>query len=128
MKTNSVPTGRTSLVLIPLGILAALLVFAVLTDKQLPLLNNDRTDILALVAIGMVMCSHGIGRVAASQAWLHLLAMIAYLLGAVCLVIGIIALFGVHIPPLTSYYQSFLAVAVIAVFKIIITGIHHLLP
>jgi hypothetical protein len=41
-------------------------------------------------------------------------------------VIGIAALFGKQIPPLTSYYQSFTAVVVIAAAKVVLATIHRL--
>lgn len=127
MKTNSVSTGGTNLAVIALGILAALLVFAVLTGRKVPLLSSDRAALLALVVIGMILCTQGgIGRVAASGQWLHPFSIPGYLLGAAIILIGIAALFGKNIPPLTSYYQSFTAVAVIAAAKLVLTTIHRL--
>jgi hypothetical protein len=127
MKTNSISTGGSNLAVIALGILAALLVFAVLTGRKVPLLSTDRAALLALVVIGMIMCTQGgIGQVSASGAWLHPLSILGYLLGATIVLIGIAALFGKNIPPLTSFYQSFTAVAVIAAVKLVLTTIHHL--
>ncbi|HZD58200.1 MAG TPA: hypothetical protein VE136_15830 [Anaerolineales bacterium] len=127
MKTNSVSTGGTNLVVIALGILAALLVFAVLTGRKVPLLTSERAALLALVVIGMILCTQGgIGQVAASGAWLHPFSILGYLLGAAIIVIGMAALFGKNIPPLTSYYQSFTVVAVIAAIKLVLTTIHRL--
>jgi len=127
MKTNTMPTSGTNLVVIALGIFAALLVFAVLTGRKVPLLSSDRSALLALVVIGLLICSQGgIGRVSANGAWLHPFSIIGYVLGVAIIVIGIAALFGKNIPPLTSYYQSFTAVAVIAAIKLILTTIHRL--
>jgi hypothetical protein len=127
MKTNSISTSGTNLIVIALGILAGLLVFLVLTGRRVPLLSTDRSALLALVVIGMLMCAQGgIGRVSDSGAWLHPFSIIGYLLGAAIIVIGIAALFGRNIPPLTSYYQSFTVVAVIAVIKLVLTTIHRL--
>jgi hypothetical protein len=115
------------MIVIALGILAALLVFAVLTGRKVPLLSTDRAALLALVVIGLIMCTQGgIGRVSASGAWLHPFSILGYLLGATVVVIGIAALFGKNIPPLTSFYQSFTAVAVIAAVKLVLTTIHRL--
>jgi hypothetical protein len=127
MKSTTMATGNTNLAVIVLGLLAALLVFFVLTGRKVPLLANDRAALLTLVAIGMVMCTQGgIGRVAASGNWLHPFAILGYLLGAAILLIGIAALFGRQVPPLTSYYQSFTAVAVLAGIKLVLTTIHRL--
>jgi hypothetical protein len=128
MKTNTMSTGSTNLAVIALGILAALLVFAVLTGRKVPLVTSDRAALLALVIIGMLMCAPGgIGRVSASGAWWHPFSILGYVLGAAIIVIGIAALFGKNIPPLTSYYQSFTAVAAIAAIKLVLTTIHRLL-
>jgi hypothetical protein len=127
MKTNSISTDGANLAVIVLGILAALLAFAVLTGRKVPLLSTDRAALLALVVIGMIMCTQGgVGRVAASREWLHPFSILGYMLGAAIIVIGIAALFGKQIPPLTSYYQSFTAVAVIAAVKLVLTTIHRL--
>jgi hypothetical protein len=126
MKTSTMSAGGTNLAVIALGILAALLAFAFFTGKKLPLLANDRAALLAFVVVGMLMCSQGgIGRMSASGAWLHPLSILGYVLGAAIIVIGIAALFGRHIPPLTSYYQSFTVVAVIAAIKLVLTTIHR---
>lgn len=127
MKTKTMSATGTDLSVIALGILTALLIFAVLTGRKIPLLESDRAVLFALVIIGMLMCSRGgIGRVAASGAWWHPFSILGYLLGAVIIAIGIAALFGRTIPPLTGYYQSFIAVSAIAAVKLVLTTIHRL--
>jgi hypothetical protein len=126
MKTNTLSTSSTNVSVILFGILAAALVFAVLTGRKVPLLNNERAALIALVVIGMGMCTAGIGRVAASGAWLHPLAMVGYLLGVAILVIGVAAVFGKQVPPLTSYYQSFAVVAGLAGVKLALSTLHQL--
>ena len=129
MKDNSISAGGTSLTVIVLGLLAALLIFAVLTGNRVPILSSVRAALLGLVAVGMFLCTQGgIGRVAASGEWLHPISMIGYLLGAVILAIGFAAIFGKNLPPLTDFHQSFTAVAVIAAVKLVLTTIHRLLP
>lgn len=128
MKANSVSTGGSNLAVIALGILAASLVFAVLTGIKVPLLSSDRAALLALVVIGMSICARaGIGKVAARGEWLHPFSIVGYILGAAIIVIAVVALFGKNIPPLTSYHQSFTVVAVIALIKMVLAGIHRLI-
>ncbi len=128
MKANSISTGGVNFAVIILGILAVLLIFAVLTGRRVPLLSSDRTALLGLVVIGMAICSRaGIGRVAAIKAWAHPLSIIGYVLGGIIILIGLAALFGKHIPPLNSYHQSFIAVVVIAAVKVVLATIHRLL-
>jgi hypothetical protein len=127
MKSNSVSTGGTNLIVIALGIPAALLIFAVLSGRKVPLLGSERAALLALVVVGLFICSQaGIGQVAARGIWWHPLSIAGYLLGAVIIAIGIAALFGRNLPPLTSYYQSFAAVAALAGIKLVLTTIHRL--
>ena len=126
MRTNTVSTSGTNLGVIALGILAALLVAAVYTERKIPLLSSDRAAVVALVAIGMAICAQGIGRVAAAGAWTHPFSILAYLLGGAILLVGIAALAGKQVPPLSSYAQSFTAVTILAVAKVVLTAIHRL--
>ncbi len=128
MKTNTITPSGTSILPIVLGIVAVALIFLVLTGRKVPLLTSDRASLLALVVIGMAICGNaGIGRVAATNAWFHPLSIVGYLLGAAIIVVGIAALIGKNIPPLTNYYQSFIAVSIISVVKVVLTTIHRLL-
>jgi hypothetical protein len=52
--------------------------------------------------------------------------LLAICSGAAIIAIGIVAVFGKNIPPLTSYYQSFMMVTAIAVVKLVLTTIHRL--
>jgi hypothetical protein len=128
MKTASLFPTSINLPAALLGLAAALLVFAVLTDRKLPLLNSDRAALLVLVLIGMAMCTlSGINRVAAAGAWAHPLSILGYLLGAAILVIGLAALFGKVVPPLSSYHQAFLVVALLAAAKVVFSLVHRFL-
>src|SRR5512143_4057555 len=121
MKTNAASAGGTNLVVIVLGILVAFLVFMALTGRKVPLLSSDRAVLLAVVVIGMFICSQaGIGRVSAINAWWHPLSIVGYVLGAVIILIGLAALFGRQVPPLTSYHESIMAVAAIGVLKVVL--------
>ena len=126
MKTNATSAGGMNLFVIALGVLVAFLIFMALTGRRVPLLSSDRAILLAVVIIGMFICSQaGIGRVSAINAWWHPLSIVGYVLGAVIVLIGIAALFGKNIPPLSSYYQSIAVVAGIAVLKVILSTIHR---
>jgi hypothetical protein len=117
-----------NLPLILLSILAVGLVAVVLSGRKLPLIGSDRAALLVLIVIGMAMCAQGgLGRVAATGAWTHPLAILGYLLGAAILLIGGATLFGKLIPPMTSFHQAFLVVAGMAATKVIIAAIHRLL-
>ncbi len=127
MKTNTISATGTNLIVILLGFLAAFLVFMALTGRKVPLLSSDRAVLLAVVIIGMLMCTQGgIGPVSATGAWLHPLSIVGYVLGAAIILIGIAAVFGKLIPPFGSYHQSIAVVAVIATIKVALTTIHRL--
>ncbi len=127
MKTNVASASGINPVVILLVILAVGLIYAVLTGKKVPVLSTDRAALIGLVVIGIAICSQvGIGRVSASGAWLHPFSIIGCLLGGVMLIIGLAAVFGKPIPPLTNFHQSFIAVVAIASLNVILTTIHRL--
>lgn len=127
MKTNAASAGGTNVIVIVLGILAAFLIFMALTGRKVPILSSERAILIAVVVIGLFICSQvGIGRISAIGAWSHPLSIVGYVLGAIIVLIGIAALFGRNIPPLASYYQSVAAVAAIAVLKVIVSTVHRL--
>lgn len=105
---------------------AGFLVFAVLSGRKIPLVNSDRAALLVLIVLGMAMCTTGIGRVAESGSWTHPLAIAAYLVGGVILVVGVAALFGKVIPPLSGYRQSVLLVAILVPVKFILSNLHRI--
>lgn len=128
MKTATFAPTNINIPAAALGLAAALLIFAVLTGRKIPLLNSDRAALLTLVLIGMTMCTlSGINRVAAAGAWTHPLSILGYLLGAAILVIGLAALFGKVVPPLSSYHQAFLVVALLAGAKVVLSLVHRFL-
>ena len=128
MKTNTLSTSGINPVVVLLGVAAVALVVLVLTGRKVPVLHTDRAALLGLVVIGMAICAlAGIGPMSATRAWMHPLSIVGYLLGAVIIIIGVAAVFGKQIPPLTSYHQAFIVVVGISVLKIILTTIHRLL-
>ena len=57
MKSNVVSLNASNVVLGVLGVSAALLIFAVLTNRQIPLVSGDRAAFVALLVVGVVMCT-----------------------------------------------------------------------
>jgi hypothetical protein len=93
------------------------------------LLSNHLVMRLTLAAVGlagMAMCTAGIGRVAASNNWTHPLSIVAYALGALALLIVIAGLVGWKLPLITTEWQAVVAVLVIIVAKVALTGLHGL--
>lgn len=76
----------------------AVIIFAALTGKVLPLISIPCASLVALLVVGMAMCMGGISQIDASCRWTSPLAIIGYLLGAAILVIIISAIIGWKLP------------------------------
>lgn len=128
MTTNVAASEGTGVITVALGIGGALLVFAVLTNRSIPLISSDRVALIALVVIGMAMCAQGgIGRVAAASAWAHPLSIIGYVLGIVILTVAAAAILGRELPLIADSRQAIVAVAVLGAIKVGVTALHQLL-
>ena len=68
---------------IVLGILAATLFFANQAGTQFPVINNDRTSLIALGFLGMALCAQGIGRIAEDKRWTHPISLLGMQRGVV---------------------------------------------
>jgi hypothetical protein len=78
-----------------LGILAVLIVVALLANVRLPLLGNDRTAFIALVVVGMSMCAlGGIGRAQNTLGWTDPITVIGIIIGSLALVLVAAVLTG----------------------------------
>jgi uncharacterized membrane protein len=126
MKTNAISSTGSSTTTILLGILAAALVFAVLTGRKVPLISGERAALIVLVVIGMAMCANGIGRVAAAGAWAHPFSIVGYLLGALILVVAGAAILSRSLPLVPGVHQAIIAVSALGVLKLVVSILHRL--
>jgi hypothetical protein len=127
MKTASTSISGSPATTIVFGILAALLVLAVLTGRKLPLIGSERAALAVLVVLGMAMCTNGIGRVAAASAWTHPLAILGALVGVVILIVAAAGFFGWQLPLVAGARQAIIAVSVLGVLKLALSLLHRLL-
>ena len=125
MKANAISSTGRSTATICLGILAAALAFALLTDRKVPLISSDRAGLIVLVVIGMAMCTSGIGRVATAGAWAHPSSIIGYLLGALILVVAGAAILGRPLPLVSGVHQAIIAVSALGVLKLVVSVLHR---
>ena len=125
MKSASLPSP-IGLNVIVLALLIAAIVFIAVTEKKVPVLSNPRAAMTAVLVLGMVMCTSGIGRVAAIQQWTHPLAILGYLFGALILVVGLGVIFGWKLPFIQSDAQAILIVAVLIGIKVVNKLVHSL--
>lgn len=127
MKAAPTPFTGNNTTTIVFGLLAALLVYAVLTGRKLPLIGSERVALIVLVGLGMAMCMNGIGRVAAAGAWTHPLAILGSLVGVLILVVGVAGFFGWQLPLVDGARQAIIAVSGLAIVKLALSLLHRLL-
>ena len=110
-----------------MGLLALAVLVVALVGVKLPPVTNPRVSLALFLVLGMGVCAAGIGRVAATGAWTHPLAILGYLLGALILVVGIAGVAGLKLPWIDGARQALIAVAVLSGAKIVNTLVHSLL-
>lgn len=94
MQARTTVHTRTSVFAYVLGILAVLLVVAVLTNIGLPLNARDTTAFYALALIGITMCSRGGRPVVTRIGWVHPISLFGFALGVLALLVVGSVLFG----------------------------------
>ena len=120
-QTNSVTAN--DVVTAVLGLAAVALVFFVLTGRTLPLIADDRAALIALGVVGFVMCSlGGIGKTQATLGWTHPITIVGMLLGVAALLIVVLPLLNVKLPVLATDRSAFIALAVIMLVKVGLSG------
>lgn len=88
-------------------------------------LFTEKTLLIVITLVGMAMCSMGIGQVAARGEWLHPMAIVAYAIGVLVLVIAGAAIFNIELPLIDSTRAAILAVIVLAIIKVALTQLHQ---
>lgn len=127
MKTNQFSVGVNILISIGLAILAALLVFGVLTSRKIPMISGDRAALLVLFVIGFAMCGLGISRISASGQWVHPLTIISYLLGALAMLFAGAGYFGFRFLFVHDPRGSMIAISVLMAAKLVLSIAHSLI-
>lgn len=120
MKGNTMNSFTSLWLPLGLGIVVAIIVFATIGGKSLPLINSPKAGLIALLVVGMAMCTGGIGQVGASGKWTSPLAIIGILLGILILVIIIAALTGLKLPLIAGQVQAVTAVGILIAVKFLI--------
>ncbi|HVN55131.1 MAG TPA: hypothetical protein VMT46_12435 [Anaerolineaceae bacterium] len=120
MKATTFSTGSALVLPLVLGIIIATITYATLTGKHLPLVNSPRAALVAILIVGLAMCSGGIGQVGASGKWVSPLAIIGYLLGAAILVVIGGTLLRWKLPLIASETNAVLVSAVLIGVKYMI--------
>lgn len=116
------PTEHQPLVAL-FGIASAVLVAAVLTNVALQFGIGDRMAFIALVILGLAMCSSGKLGAGAVYGWANPLHLAGYVLGTLGLVFAALVLLGVSIPFIATDRAAIIALAVLMLVK---TGVAQL--
>lgn len=122
MKTSvQAPLFNGLILPIILGLLIAVIAYANLNNRSLPLINSPRAALIAILVIGMTMCAlGGIGQVGASGKWASPFAIAGYLLGAGLLVVLIGGLAGWQLPFIATQKDAVSAASLLILVKFII--------
>lgn len=80
----------------------------------------DRFALIGVTVLGLAACSPGVGRVAASGAWLSIAGVLGSLLGAVVLVVVGARLLGRSLPLVTTDRAAIVAVVAVGLAKALI--------
>ena len=126
MKTTSIPSPINLNVII-LALLIATIVFVAVTGKKIPVISNTRVAMVVILLLGMIMCTSGIGRVAATGQWSHPLSILGYVLGGLILLITLAVFVGWKLPYIHNDRQALLTIAILASLKLINAVTHYLL-
>lgn len=128
MATNTATSPANGIITLALGLLAAGLVFLVLTGRDVPIVGNGAGALLALGIIGLAMCTlGGIGTVQGTLGWTHPLTIIGSILGVLALLVVALPLFGVQLPLIADTRSAVLALAVIMLVKVALSGVGRLI-
>lgn len=121
MKENAMNTFIHLLLPILLEAIVVIVVIAALKGNAIPLIHTPRASLVALLGIGMTMCTlGGVGQIGTNGRWDSPLAIIGSLLGVIILVIVIAALTGWNLPFISSTILAVKAVGFLITLKLIL--------
>ncbi len=128
MTTNTAAPFTNGIITLVLGLLAAGLVFLVLTGRDVPIVGNGAGALLALGLIGIAMCTlGGIGPTQTALGWAHPLTIVGSILGVLALLLVALPLFGVRLPLVTDTRSAVLALTIVMLVKIGLMGVERFL-
>jgi hypothetical protein len=120
MKAQTMNTFTSLVVPLILGVVVAVIVYASLTGRKLPLIGSPRASLIALLVVGMAMCTGGIGQVGASGRWTSPLAIAGILLGVSILVVILSVFAGWKLPLIAGETQAVAVVGILIAIKYLI--------
>ena len=126
MTTNTMTSSANGIITLVLGLLAAGLVFMILTGRDVPIVGNGAGALVALGLIGIAMCTlSGIGSVQGTLGWTHPLTIIGSILGVLALLVVVLPLLGVRLPLIADTRSAVPVLAVIMLVKVGLMGVER---
>ncbi len=121
-------SSANGIITLVLGLVAAGLVFMVLTGRDVPIVGNGAGALLTLGIIGIAMCTlSGIGSVQSTLGWTHPLTIAGSILGVLALLVAALPLFGIRLPLIADTRTAVLALAIIMLAKVGLMGVERLI-
>ncbi len=119
-------SSANGIITLVLGLVAAGLVFMVLTGRDVPIVGNGAGALLTLGIIGIAMCTlSGIGSVQSTLGWTHPLTIAGSILGVLALLVVALPLFGIRLPLIADTRSAVLALAIIMLAKVGLMGVER---
>ena len=91
-----------------------------LLDVPFWFIRSARTAAIVFAAAGFVMCATGMISTFVTQAPLHPLTIVAYLVGLFALFVGIVQVFNLSIPPFSDPKTALIMMGAAVVVKVVI--------
>ncbi len=85
---------------------------------------SERPVLVTVTIVDRTMCTRSVGQIAARGDWLHPLAILGHLIGALVLVIASVGINGIRLPLIKSSRAARVAVVALALVKIALTQLH----
>jgi hypothetical protein len=123
-KESFFTAGWNTLLSIALGLLTAIFVFAVLTDKKVPFVSGEKESFIALAIFGAVLCVAGNSHSATMFGWTNprywgnAFSIIGMGLGALAALLIVLTLSSIKNPLITGYKTAFIGLVVIILLKV----------
>jgi hypothetical protein len=129
MKAETIASGGQGVGSIILALVAALFVFAVATNRDVPLVFSSRGALIALVALGFIMCMAGGLSPKVTRggfSWTSPFVILGILLGISAVYVTYAGLTGRNLPFVTGQRGAFILLASIIAAKWLLSRIHTL--
>lgn len=130
MNAETVVSSRQWIFSIGLALVAAVFVYGVLTNMNVPLVSSVRSALVALVILGFVMCvSGGLSNKVdkGGFSWHSPFVILGFLLGLTAIYVAFAGLTGRSLPFVTGERGAFILLASIIAVQWVLSRVHTLL-